>query len=161
METHVAKQMLDKLCRAAEQRDGTTFATYFTDDGSYHDSFYGEFAGRERIAQFINDSLYRHATELRWDMFDPAVDGDRLYARYIFSYKSTLPEADGARAIIEGVAAMALRDGKISRYDEIINAGTAFADLNFAPERIFKLFIRQSKALRSRPEANRHISNGS
>ena len=80
-----------------------------------HDVFYGAFAGRAKIAELIDEWFYRTATDFRWDMHAPVSDGDTLYARYTFSYRSTLPEAKGARAMFEGVAIMRLRDGKIAR----------------------------------------------
>lgn len=49
------RQMLDGLCRATEMRDGQAFASYFAEDGVYHDYFYGAFEGRSRVAELIND----------------------------------------------------------------------------------------------------------
>ncbi len=81
-----------------------------------------------------------------------------LYARYTFSYRSTLPEAKGARAMFEGVAIMKLRDGKIAEYHEVANTATGFVDMNFAPERIAKIVARQGAALKARPEMQRHLA---
>ena len=106
--------MLRAFCDAVEQRNGTAFAELFTEDGVYHDVFYGAFAGRAKIAEMIDDWFYRTAADFRWDMHAPVSDGETLYARYTFSYRSTLPEAKGARAMFEGVAIMKLRDGKIA-----------------------------------------------
>jgi ketosteroid isomerase-like protein len=149
--------MLDGLCRAAEACDGKAFASYFTEDGVYHDDFYGAFAGRERLASLVTDWLHKDARNLRWDMVEPVSDGRHLYARYIFSYDSTLPEARGARAMFEAVSIMSLRDGKIADYREVISGGTAFVDMHFHPERIFKIFERKAAALKARPEAQRHL----
>ncbi len=151
------RKMLDSLCRAAEQRDGRAFAANFAEDGVYHDDFYGSFAGHERVAELINDWFYKDARNLRWDMIDPAFEGGRLYVRYVFSYNSTLPEAQGARTMFEGVSIMSLRDGKITDYREIINAGTGFVDMNFHPERIFKIFSRKAAAMKAKPEVKRHL----
>ena len=90
---------LRAFCDAVEQRNGNAFAELFTEDGVYHDVFYGAFAGRAKIAAMIDDWFYRTATDFRWDMHDPVTDGTTLYARYTFSYRSTLPEAGGARAM--------------------------------------------------------------
>ena len=106
--------MLRAFCDAVEQRNGKAFAELFTEDGVYHDVFYGAFKGRAKIAEMIDDWFYRTATDFRWDMHAPVSDGQTLYARYTFSYRSTLPEAEGARAMFEGVAIMQLRDGKIA-----------------------------------------------
>src|SRR5205085_6726842 len=110
--------MLRTFCDAVEKRDGASFAALFSEDGVYHDVFYGPFAGRAKIAEMIDDWFYRTASDFRWDMHDPVSDGGTLYARYTFSYRSTLPEAEGARAMFEGVAIIKLRDGKILEYHE-------------------------------------------
>jgi limonene-1,2-epoxide hydrolase len=150
-------QMLRAFCDAVEQRNGKAFAELFTEDGVYHDVFYGAFAGRTKIAGMIDDVFYRTATDFRWDMLSPMTDGERLYAHYTFSYRSTLPEAKGARVMFEGVAMMKLRDGKILEYHEVANTAPAFVDMNFAPERIAKIFAKQGAALKARPEMKRHL----
>jgi ketosteroid isomerase-like protein len=150
--------MLAAFCEAVERRNGAAFAALFTEDGVYHDVFYGAFAGRVRIAEMIDDWFYRTATDFRWDMHRPVSDGETLYARYTFSYRSTLPEAKGTRAMFEGVAIMQLRDGRISEYHEVANTATGFVDMNFAPERIAKIVARQGAALKARPEMKRHLA---
>src|ERR1700742_3064549 len=151
-------EMLRAFCDAVERRDGEAFASLFTKNGVYHDVFYGTFEGREKIAAMIDDWFYRTATDFRWDMHQPVSDGRTLYARYTFSYRSTLPEAKGARAMFEGVAIMQLRDGKILEYQEVANTAPGFVDMNFAPERIAKIAARQGAELRSRPEMKRHLA---
>ena len=153
------EKLLQDFCRAVEQRDGKGFSSLFTEDGVYHDVFYGAFAGREKIAQMIDDWFYRTAKDFRWMMHDPVSDGKTLYARYTFSYTSTLPEAKGARAMFEGVAIMALREGLIAEYHEVANTAPAFVDLNFAPERIVKIVAKQGAALKARPEMARHLKS--
>ena len=150
--------MLRAFCDAVEQRNGHAFAELFTEDGVYHDVFYGAFAGREKIAEMIDDWFYRTAEDFRWDMHAPVSDGETLYARYTFSYRSTLPEAKGARAMFEGVAIMKLRDGKVLRYHEVANTAPAFVELNFAPERIARIVAKQGAELKSRPEMKRHLA---
>jgi limonene-1,2-epoxide hydrolase len=149
--------MLRTFCDAVEQRNGKAFSELFTEDGVYHDVFYGAFAGRAKIAEMIDARFYRTATDFRWDMHAPVSDGRTLYARYTFSYRSTLPEAQGARAMFEGVAIMTLRDGKIALYHEVANTAPGFVDMNFAPERIARIFAKQGAALKARPEMARHL----
>ena len=151
------EELLRAFCDAVEARNGKAFANLFAEDGVYHDVFYGAFAGRGRIAEMIDEVFYRSATDLRWDMHSPLSDGERLYARYTFSYRSTLPEAKGARVMFEGVAMMTLREGKITCYHEVANTAPAFVAMNFAPERIAKIAARQGAELRSRLEMKRHL----
>jgi ketosteroid isomerase-like protein len=149
--------LLRAFCDAVEAHNGNALAELFTEDGVYHDVFYGAFAGRAKIAELIDDWFYRTATDFRWDMHAPVSDGRTLYARYTFSYRSTLPEAKGARAMFEGVAIMLLRDGKIASYHEVANTAPGFVDMNFAPERIAKIVAKQGAALKARPEMVRHL----
>jgi ketosteroid isomerase-like protein len=152
-----ATAMLRTFCDTVERRDGQAFAALFTEDGVYHDVFYGAFKGRAKIAEMIDDWFYRTATDFRWDMHAPVTDGTTLYARYTFSYRSTLPEAKGARAMFEGVSIMTLRGGLIAEYHEVANTATGFVDMNFAPERIAKIMGKQGAALKARPEMARHL----
>ena len=152
------EQLLRAFCDVVERHDGKAFAELFCEDGVYHDVFYGAFAGRAKIAEMIDDVFYRTATDFRWDMLSPVSDGKTLYAHYTFSYRSTLPEAKGARVMFEGVAMMKLRDGKILEYHEVANTAPAFVDMNFAPERIAKIFAKQGAALKARPEMRRHLA---
>ena len=150
--------MLRSFCDAVEQHDGAAFAALFTEDGVYHDVFYGAFAGGPKIAEMIDDWFYRTATDFRWDMHDPVSDGKTLYARYTFSYRSLLPEAKAARVMFEGVAIMTLRDGLIAEYREVANTAPGFVDMNFAPERIARIMAKQGAALKARPEMKRHLA---
>ncbi|MGQ0681218.1 nuclear transport factor 2 family protein [Bradyrhizobium sp.] len=152
------EQLLCAFCDAVERHNGKAFAELFAEDGVYHDVFYGAFKGRSKIAEMIDDVFYRTATDFRWDMHSPVSDGKTLYAHYTFSYRSTLPEAKGARVMFEGVAMMKLRDGNILEYHEVANTAPAFVDMNFAPERIAKIFAKQGAALKARPEMRRHLA---
>jgi ketosteroid isomerase-like protein len=151
--------MLRTFCDAVERRDGKAFAALFAENGVYHDVFYGPFEGRAKIAEMIDDWFYRTATDFRWDMHAPVTDGTTLYARYTFSYRSTLPEARGGRAMFEGVAIMTLRDGLIAEYQEVANTAPAFVDMNFVPERIAKIAAKQGATLKARPEMARHLKH--
>ena len=151
-----ATKLLETFCSAVERRDGKGFASLFTEDGVYHDIFYGAFEGRAKIAELIDDWFYRTACDFRWDMHRPLSDGKSLYAHYTFSYVSILPEATGKRVGFEGVSMMALRDGKIAEYREVANVGVAFADLGFAPERVVKILSKEGVHLKKQPEWQRH-----
>ena len=118
--------------------------------------FYGDFVGRERIAEMIDDWFHRTAHEFRWDMHRPVSDGKMLYAYYTFSYVSKLPGAEGKRVGFEGCSMMTLRDGLIAEYREVANVGPAFVELGFAPERTSKILAKEGAHLRAQPEWKRH-----
>ena len=150
--------LLKEFCSAVERRDGKAFAELFTEDGVYHDVFYGAFKGRAKIAEMIDDWFHRTARDFRWEMFRPVSDGQTLYAYYTFSYVSTLPEAKGKRVGFEGVSMMGLRDGKIAEYREVANVGPGFVDMGFAPERLARILAKEGAHLKQQPEWKRHAS---
>ena len=150
------QDLLRAFTKAAEDRNGAALAALFTENGVLHDVFYGAFEGRARIVELIDDWFYRHARDLRWDMFDPVSDGRNLYARYLFSYVSTVPEAQAKRVMFEGVSLMRLEGGLIAAYREVANTGPALLDMGFPPERVAKILTRQGELLLARPEAARH-----
>jgi ketosteroid isomerase-like protein len=150
--------LLKAFCASVEGRDGKAFASLFTEDGVYHDVFYGDFKGRAKIAEMIDDWFYRTAHAFRWEMHRPVSDGKMLYAYYTFSYVSKLPEAQGKRVGFEGVSMMTLRDGRIADYREVANVGPAFVELGFAPERTSKILAREGEHLKKQPEWKRHTA---
>lgn len=154
-ETMDTQTLLHTFSDAVRNRDGAAFARLFTEDGVYHDVFYGAFRGREKIAEMVNDWFYRTAEDFRWHLHDPVSNGTTLYARYTFSYRSLLPEAQGRRVMFEGVAIYTLRDGLIAEYREVASTGPALLDLGFTPERVAKILAREGTALKAREEANR------
>ncbi len=155
--------LLKDFTTAVERRDGKSFAGLFTEDGVYHDVFYGAFKGREKIAEMIDDWFHRTARDFRWEMFRPVSDGTMLYAYYTFSYVSTLPEADqgngeGKRVGFDGVSIMRLRDGQIAEYREVANSAIGLLDIGFAPERVAKILGKEAEQIKARPEWARHMS---
>ncbi len=155
--------LLKDFTTAVERRDGKSFAGLFTEDGAYHDVFYGAFKGREKIAEMIDDWFHRTARDFRWEMFRPVSDGTMLYAYYTFSYVSTLPEADqgngeGKRVGFDGVSIMRLRDGQIAEYREVANSAIGLLDIGFAPERVAKILGKEAEQIKARPEWARHMS---
>jgi hypothetical protein len=149
-------EIIKGLKNAIERRDGTLMASLFTENGVYHDVFYGAFEGKKRIAELVNDWVYRAARDTLWDFFNPVSDGRHLYAPYIFSYVSTLPEANGKRVGFEGVSVIRLENGLIAMYREIANTGPALLDIGFPPTRVATILGRQNANLQERPEYAPH-----
>ena len=150
--------LIKAFTAAVEAGDGARFAALFTEDGVYHDVFYGEFRGREAIADMLENRFHRDAKDFRWDMHDPVRSGDIAYARYVFSYTSKLPGAEGKRGMFEGVSILRLEGDLIRDYREVANVGPGLVTLGFAPERIAKILGREARELAERPEAGDHRS---
>lgn len=149
--------LLEDFTAAAVAGDGARFAALFTEDGVYHDVFYGTFRGRAAIADMLENRFHRDAENFRWDMHDPVRNGDIAYVRYVFSYDSKLEGAEGRRGMFEGVSILGLDGDLIRAYREVANVGPGLVSLGFALERVAKILGREARELAERPEAEGHV----
>ncbi|MEM9683859.1 MAG: nuclear transport factor 2 family protein [Pseudomonadota bacterium] len=148
--------LMDRFATAAVSGDGTALAALFSEDGAYHDVFYGTFSGRAAIADMLENRFHRDAENFRWDMHDPVREGDIGYVRYVFSYDSKLAGCEGRRGMFEGVAILRFDGDRIRDYREVANVGPGLVSLGFVPERLSKILAREARDLAERPESRDH-----
>ena len=152
------KDMVKEFAAAVEAGDGTRLAGLFSEEGVYHDTFYGEFKGREAIRMMVEERFHRDGERYRWEFRDPVCDGKFGYARWIFSYTAKVAGAEGKRVVFEGFSCFELEGGEIRHYGEAINAGVGLVQMDFAPARMDKLFRRWATELKARPQAAPHLT---
>ncbi len=150
--------LLGAFTAAVEAGDGKRLGALFLEDGVYHDTFYGAFTGPAAIAEMLEGHFWRDATAFRWDMLDPVQEGERGYARWVFSYTSSLAEAKGKRVIFEGMSKFELAGDRIRHYGEIFDIGIALTQTDFAPERVSRILKRAAEGVRSRHADSRHLT---
>ena len=150
--------LITKLADAACHADGSAVAACFSDDGIYHDCFYGPFQGHA-IKDMIENYFHRDAENFRWDMHNPVETGSVGYARYVFSYDSKLRDAAGKRAVFEGVSVCRLKNGLIEEYREVANSIVGLQQLGFDNQRLGKLLSRESAELLARGESRHHVGD--
>ncbi len=150
--------LLNDFTAAIEGGVGSRLADLFCEDGVYHDGFYGPFQGREAISQMLEQHFHGHAKDFKWRMTDPVSDGDTGYARYVFSYTSTMPEADGKRVVFEGMSRFALENGKIKDYYEIFDSGIGLAQLGFGDARLGKVLGKFADRMRDKHRGAPHLT---
>ena len=136
------RALIERMTQAICRGDGAAAAACFTQDGIYHDGFYGEFRGREAIRDMVENRFHANARDFSWTLADALGDGSLGYARYGFSYTSRIPGSEGKRVFFSGICQVRLEDGLISHYGEVFDRGLALAQMNFAPERIAKSLAR-------------------
>jgi len=149
--------LLDRFTAAVEAGDGAALADLFTEDGVYHDTFYGEFKGRQAIQDMLENHFWRDAKAFRWDMREPVEQGGIGYSNWSFSYASNLEGVEGKRIIFQGMSRFRLKDGMIQRYDEVFDMGIALSQTAFAPDRIAKIVAKAAGRLRDGHAGTRHL----
>lgn len=152
--------LLKDFSAAVESNDGKGLARLFTPDGVYDDYFFGPSKpGPDGISDMLAH-FYEGGARFKWDFFDIVEAGSLGYASYRFSYDSTLPDAKGARVVFEGISRFELSGGKIKRYSEVFDRGSALAQLDFAPERLKKISLKYASAVKAKPESRSHLGSG-
>lgn len=151
--------LLSRFTNAVEQADGDGLAALFTPDGVYHDTFYGAFQGADAIADMLENRFWDDADAFLWDMFDPVYDDNAHlgYARWVFSYTSTMEDSAGRRVAFDGMSQFSLNRGLISRYREVFSAGLGLVQLDMDQARTDKILRRMVGAHKKDPEWGRHI----
>lgn len=146
-----------RFAEAMGKLDSAAASEMFTDDGVYIDGFHGSFRGKPAIAGMIDTHFAGAGRDYRWQMFEPVLTDNIGYARYLFSYTSTLPEAEGKRVVFDGMSRFVIKDDKIRHYSEVFDRGLALSQLGFPPERIAKVVARAAEGLRAMPDAAPHL----
>jgi len=116
------KDIVKAFGAAVEAGDGTALADLFTQDGVYHDMFYGSFKGRAAIKEMLENIFHRDAKDFRWELLDPVTNGRIGYAHWLFSYTGTAEHIKDQRVVFDGVGIFFLKDGLIERYEDISNS---------------------------------------
>lgn len=148
--------LLDKFTTAIIANDGPGLAACFTPDGTYTDYIYGDFTGPSEIARLLNDFFHGDGEDYKWDMIDPVSDGKTGYARYLFSFTSTMPKYAGNRVVLEGTTVAKLQDGLIAHYHETADAICAMAQLGLPAEVMYRRGHKNAESLLARGESQSH-----
>jgi ketosteroid isomerase-like protein len=149
--------LLAAFTQAVVANDGAGLAALFTEDGIYADEFFGAHRGRAAIAAMLQ-RFHDTGSDYRWDFFEPVGDGRIGYARFRFSYRSTLPESAGKPVMFEGISRFLLAEnGLIAHYAEAFDRGVALVQLGFPAERIRRVVEKAAAAQNATPEARAHL----
>ena len=152
--------LLGTFTSAIEGDDGAALAAVFTEDGIYHDVFYGAFQGRARIAEMLEDHFWAHGKDYLWEMHQPVVAGDIGYAHWTFSFTSTLPEARGQRVVWNGMSRFQLKGGLIAHYKEMFDIAIALNQTNFPADWIARIAGKHVERLRDAYRGSAHLPAG-
>ncbi|MBT6284672.1 MAG: nuclear transport factor 2 family protein [Rhodospirillaceae bacterium] len=151
--------LLDRFTSAVEAADGNALAGLFTANGSYDDTFYGTFHGHDAIADMLENRFWGDAEAFQWDMYEPVFDNtlNLGYARWVFSYSSTMDDSRGRRVVFNGMSQFSLSNGLIVTYREVFSAGLALTQLDMDPARVDTILRRLVEKHKNDPEWGRHI----
>ena len=143
-------EIVKTFTTAVENNDGEALASLFTVDGIYDDYIYGEFKGKKNIAIMLPTHFHRDAKNFSWEMYDLISNESKGYARYRFSFTSTLAGSEDLIVAVPGMAYFQFNGSLIKYYGEVVNGGIPMAQLNLPSKKIKRVFQKWSdRALES------------
>ena len=150
------QKLLTQFTSLVEQNEGTKLSLLFCENGVYDDYIYGPFKGRENISKMLSAHFHKDARELNWSMYEPVFQTNIGYAKYRFSFTSTLKESFGKRVALGGIAFFRLQNGLVEYYGESVNGGIAMAQLGLSAGKMKRVFEKWSdRSLKSDLELSR------
>jgi steroid delta-isomerase-like uncharacterized protein len=129
--------------RAFNRQDVKALVACFTEDASYHDTFFGGHAGSAVLREMF-ERMFREGRDYAWTM-ETVVETDAgAAAEWTFAYTVTeaIPRSAGRAVRFRGMSFFEKRDGKIAAYRESFDMGAALLQLGFSPEAMAKTIRR-------------------
>jgi ketosteroid isomerase-like protein len=125
MEEQDFEDLLVRFAAAATAGGGRAFAACFTEDAVSHDYVYGDHTGRDDICEMLEGRFHKDATAYHREMLDPVVNGDLGYAHSLSTFRTTIPEFEGRRVVIDGMTEDGRHGGisDVERYVPLYDLG--------------------------------------
>ena len=112
------EQVVRDFIAAWSRLDPAELASYFTEDGCYHNIPTGPVRGRENVEQFIR-GFTATWTETQWELISIGGSGEQVYAERIDRTKTTQGDVD-----LPCLGVFEMRDGKIREWRDYFDLST-------------------------------------
>ena len=111
-------QLIEEFCQAWSRLDASELASYFTEDGIYHNMPADPVQGRENVEKFIR-GFAGSWTRTEWEILHLAETGDVVFAERIDRTQAGDKSVD-----LPCTGVFTLRDGKIACWRDYFDIGT-------------------------------------
>lgn len=135
--------IIERFAAAFNQGDVPGLVALFSEDASYTDTFFGEHAGHPKLRAMF-ERMFHEGRDYAWVMDSVVATPERVAAEWTFRYTVTdaVPRSAGRHVGFRGMSFFELEGGKIARYREVFDVGTALLQLGFSAEAIAKVLRR-------------------
>lgn len=110
--------LIEDFCEAWSRLDPAELATYFTQDGIYHNMPAGPVQGRGEIEKFIR-GFAESWTKTKWEILNIAESGDVVFAERIDRTQAGEKSVD-----LPCTGVFTIRNGKITCWRDYFDIGT-------------------------------------
>jgi ketosteroid isomerase-like protein len=133
----VEKEVIRQFSEYYEKKDLAKLVGLFTEDATYHDTFYGSFTGHAKIREMF-EHFHRDGKDYTWDMKKVVAEPGAAMAEFYFSFVTTNPRNPGRNVRMTGVGIFDFRGGQINHYREYFDVGPALLQIGLAPEAVVR-----------------------
>ncbi len=109
--------LIEDFCKAWSRLDPSELASYFTEDGIYHNMPAGPVRGRNEIEKFIR-SFAGSWTKTEWEILNLAETGDVVFAERLDRTQAGEKSVD-----LPCTGVFTIRDGKIACWRDYFDIG--------------------------------------
>jgi steroid delta-isomerase-like uncharacterized protein len=130
--------------KAFNRQDVNGLLACFTENGSYVDTFFGGHSGHAALRTMF-DRMFHEGRDYSWVMDVVVESPAAAAAEWTFGYvvSDAIPRSAGRRVRFRGMSLFELVGGRIARYREYFDEGTALLQLGFKPESLAKVLGRK------------------
>lgn len=130
--------------RGFNRQDMNALLDCFTENATYHDTFFGLHSGRAGLRAMF-ERMFREGRDYAWTMVSVVESATLAAAEWTFSYVVTeaVPRSVGKKIHFRGASLFELERGKIHAYREYFDTGAALLQLGFKPESLAKVLARR------------------
>lgn len=132
------------FCERFSNKDSDKFIELFTDDAVYLDSLYGEYKGKDAIAEF-HKRCHKEAKDYRFIPKNIISEGKRTAFEWELTFVSMTHFSKGKEITITGSGFITMENGKISSYREYTDSIAILLKGNVPDDKIIRFYRRKYK----------------
>jgi limonene-1,2-epoxide hydrolase len=131
------KDLIRKFSEHYQKQEVEQLVNLFSEDATYHDTFYGAFTGHAKIKDMFQ-LFFRDGKNYVWDMRKVVAEPGTAMAEFFFSFLTTDQRNPERPVKMAGVGIFAFAGGRISRFHEYFDVGPVLLQMGLAPEAVVR-----------------------
>jgi limonene-1,2-epoxide hydrolase len=131
------KDTIRKFSEHYEKQEVEQLVNLFTEDATYHDTFYGAFTGHDKITAMFR-MFFRDGKNYVWDMQKIVAEPGTAMAEFFFSFLTTDQRNPDRPVKMVGVGVFDFAGERISQFHEYFDVGPVLLQMGLAPEAVVR-----------------------
>jgi limonene-1,2-epoxide hydrolase len=131
------KDILRMFSEYYEKQEVEQLVNLFTEEATYHDTFYGAFTGHDKLTAMFR-MFFRDGKNYLWDMQKIVAEPGSAMVEFFFSFLTTDQRNPDRSVKMVGVGVFAFTGPRISQFHEYFDVGPVLLQMGLAPEAVVR-----------------------